>query len=76
MLVCMALGEDPITAYAAVGACLNNLGPGLGEAALNYASLSDGTKYVSKLRDAAWASRIIYLVGGVIAFILGTLTIT
>jgi len=46
MLVCMALGEDPITAYAAVGACLNNLGPGLGEAALNYASLSDGTKYV------------------------------
>ena len=38
--------EDPITAYSAVGACLNNLGPGLGEASLNYASLSDGTKYV------------------------------
>jgi len=46
MLICMALGEDPITAYSAVGACLNNLGPGLGDAALNYASLSDGTKYV------------------------------
>ena len=46
MLICMALGEDPITAYSAVGACLNNLGPGLGEASLNYASLSDGTKYV------------------------------
>lgn len=46
MLVCMALGEDPITAYSAVGACLNNLGPGLGDATLNYATLSDGTKYV------------------------------
>ena len=46
MLICMALGEDPITAYSAVGACLNNLGPGLGEASVNYASLSDGTKYV------------------------------
>lgn len=46
MLVCMALGEDPITAYSAVGACLNNLGPGLGDATLNYSKLSDGTKYV------------------------------
>jgi trk system potassium uptake protein TrkH len=42
MLVCMALGEDPITAYSAVGACLNNLGPGLGDATLNYSTLSDG----------------------------------
>ena len=46
MLICMALGEDPITAYSAIGACLNNLGPGLGDVAVNYASLSDGTKYV------------------------------
>ena len=46
ILVCIALGEDPITAYSAVGACLNNLGPGLGDVAVNYASLSNGTKYV------------------------------
>lgn len=46
MLACMAFGEDPITAYSAVGATLNNLGPGLGDAATNYAGLSDGTKYV------------------------------
>ena len=46
MLICMGLGEDPITAYSAVGASLNNLGPGLGDAATNYASLTDGTKYV------------------------------
>lgn len=46
MLACMAFGEDPITAYSAVGATLNNLGPGLGDAAANYAGLADGTKYV------------------------------
>ena len=46
ILICIALGEDPITAYSAVGACLNNLGPGLGDVAVNYASLSNGTKYV------------------------------
>jgi trk system potassium uptake protein len=46
MLACMAFGEDPITAYSAVGATLNNLGPGLGNAATNYAGLADGTKYV------------------------------
>ena len=46
MLLCMALGENPITAYSAVGACLNNLGPGLGDVAANYAGLSDGTKYI------------------------------
>ena len=46
MLICMALGEDPITAYSAVGASLNNLGPGLGDATLNYASLADGSTYV------------------------------
>ena len=46
MLICMALGEDPITAYSIIGACLNNLGPGLGDASINYSSLRDGTKYV------------------------------
>ncbi len=45
-VLCMALGEDPVTAFSAVGACLNNLGPGLGDAAFNYESLSYGTKYV------------------------------
>ncbi len=49
MVLSMAFGEDPITAYSAVGATLNNLGPGLGEAAANYASLSDGTKHVLTL---------------------------
>jgi trk system potassium uptake protein TrkH len=46
MLICMGLGEDPITAYSAVGATLNNLGPALGEAATTYAPLADGSKWV------------------------------
>jgi trk system potassium uptake protein TrkH len=33
------------TAFSAVGACLNNLGPGLGEVSANYASLPDAAKW-------------------------------
>ena len=43
-MVClvMALSNlDFTTAFSAVGACLNNLGPGLGDVALNYQSLPD-----------------------------------
>ncbi len=41
MLFLMAAGLDQETAFSAVVACLNNLGPGLGEVAANYAGLSD-----------------------------------
>ena len=46
MLLLMANGIDQITAFSAVAACLNNLGPGLGEVAVNYSGLNDFTKYV------------------------------
>ena len=37
----MAVGDlDFVTAFSAVGACLNNLGPGLGDVAVNYADIS------------------------------------
>jgi len=36
---------DFLTAFSAVGACLNNLGPGLGDVAENYAGLSAGVKW-------------------------------
>lgn len=43
----MVIGElDFITAFSAVGACLNNLGPGLGDVALNYSSLSPSVKWI------------------------------
>ena len=42
LLLMMAMGLDQVTAFSAVAACLNNLGPGLGEVGANYATLSDG----------------------------------
>ena len=41
LLLLMANGLDQETAFSAVVACLNNLGPGLGRVAANYSSLSD-----------------------------------
>jgi len=44
MLAVMATGVDFITAYSAMIASLNNLGPGLGEVAANYSSLNPVAK--------------------------------
>ena len=41
-----ATGVDLITAFSAVTACLNNLGPGLGAVAENYALLNPATKLI------------------------------
>jgi trk system potassium uptake protein TrkH len=46
MLFLMATGEDQITSFSAVAACLNNLGPGLGEVGAHYAGLNDPAKWV------------------------------
>ncbi|WPL14449.1 MULTISPECIES: TrkH family potassium uptake protein [Thiorhodovibrio] len=43
-LLMIHAGLDPISAFAAVATSLNNLGPGLGEVALNFASVSDSGK--------------------------------
>ena len=45
-LVLAATGLDPVTAYSAAAACITNLGPALGEAGANYASLNDTAKIV------------------------------
>ena len=45
-LVMLVGSIDFLTAFAAVGASLNNLGPGLGEVALNYASLNAPVKWL------------------------------
>jgi len=44
MLALLGTGLDFTTAFSAVAACLNNLGPGLGEVAANYAGISDVAK--------------------------------
>jgi len=41
MLTLMFTGLDQVTAFSAVAATLNNLGPGLGDVTQNYSSLSD-----------------------------------
>lgn len=46
MLILLGTGMDNITAFTATAASLNNLGPGLGEVANNYASVADSSKWV------------------------------
>jgi trk system potassium uptake protein TrkH len=41
-----ATGLDAETSYSAVGACITNMGPALGNAGANYASLNDTAKLV------------------------------
>ena len=45
-LLMMMSGSDIITAFSATAACLNNLGPGLGDVAKNYQSISDSGKWI------------------------------
>jgi trk system potassium uptake protein TrkH len=46
LLLLLFDGLDQVTAFSAVAACMNNLGPGLGEVGANYAGISDFAKGV------------------------------
>ncbi len=46
LLLLMMTGLDQITAFSAVAATMNNLGPGLGDVALHYAGVSDFGKWI------------------------------
>ncbi len=46
MLLLMATGLDQVTAFSAVAACLNNLGPGMGEVSTHYAGINDTSKWL------------------------------
>ena len=46
LLLLMASGLDQVTAFSAVAASLNNLGPGLGEVGFNYQGVNDFAKWV------------------------------
>ena len=43
-LAMMATGMDSLTAFSAVGAAINNLGPGLGDVSQHYADITDSAK--------------------------------
>ena len=45
-LVLTATGLDLVTAFSAVAACLNNLGPGLGEVVTSYGGINTTAKWV------------------------------
>jgi trk system potassium uptake protein TrkH len=44
MLALLGTGMDFLTAFSAVAASINNLGPGLGDVSANYASISPVAK--------------------------------
>ncbi|HEB78391.1 MAG TPA: potassium transporter [Methylothermaceae bacterium] len=47
MALMMAAGLDQVTAFAAVAACLNNLGPGLGEVTAGFMTMPDAVKWLA-----------------------------
>ena len=47
LLAMMATGLDQVTAFSAVAATLNNLGPGLGEVAAGFMTLGNFAKWIS-----------------------------
>jgi len=49
LLAMMATGLDQVTAFSAVAATLNNLGPGLGDVAGGFMSISTVGKWISIL---------------------------
>jgi len=49
LLALLAMGLDQVTAFSAVAACINNLGPGLGSVGASYAGLGDGAKWILSL---------------------------
>jgi trk system potassium uptake protein TrkH len=47
LIAMMSTGLDQVTAFSAVAATLNNLGPGLGDVASGFMSLTDTAKWIS-----------------------------
>jgi trk system potassium uptake protein TrkH len=45
-ILLLATGLDFVTAFSAVGACINNLGPGLGAVSAHYGEITDFAKWV------------------------------
>lgn len=46
LLLMLACGLDTVSAVAAVAACINNLGPGLGDVATNFATVSEPVLWI------------------------------
>ena len=49
MISLIAIGEDQVTAFSAIAACMTNVGTGLGEVATNFRTLTDAGKWICVL---------------------------
>ncbi len=49
MLWLMHTGVDQVTAFSAIATCMNNMGPGLGDVAYTFSSISDTGKSISMI---------------------------
>jgi trk system potassium uptake protein TrkH len=49
MLALIATGVEQVTAFSAIATCINNVGPGLGEVASNFTSISPAGLWISTL---------------------------
>ena len=47
LLMMMSMGLDQVTAFSAVAATLNNLGPGLGDVASGFMTVGDEAKWIA-----------------------------
>jgi len=46
LLLLMATGLDQVTAFSALAACMNNLGPGLGDVGVHYGNINEIAKWI------------------------------
>ena len=46
LIALMFTGMDQVTAFSATAASISNLGPGLGDVAANYGSISESSKWI------------------------------
>ena len=46
LIALLSTGLDQVTAWTAIGATLNNLGPGLGDVSAHYGNLNDAAKWI------------------------------
>ncbi len=47
LLAMMSTGMDQVTAFSAVAATLNNLGPGLGDVSSGFHNVTDAAKWIA-----------------------------
>ena len=70
MVLLLAIGEDQVTAFSAIAACMTNTGTGLGEVAQNFTSLTRYRQMDLRARDAARPPRSLPAAGAGLADVL------